>query len=147
MVSLRDGRKLIGVLRSWDQFGTSFPTLHLTFPPPYLLFPPLSPNHHTTNPSPAPQQTLSCNPQPSASSSPLPPPQEPLPPNQASTPTSPAGSSSYGAKTSFYSAKSTSIARTIYQLGTRRGMWRPCMRWRRSWIGRGRGGNAGRWRG
>lgn len=24
MVSLRDGRKLIGVLRSWDQFGMSF---------------------------------------------------------------------------------------------------------------------------
>jgi U6 snRNA-associated Sm-like protein LSm1 len=23
MVSLRDGRKLIGVLRSWDQFGTA----------------------------------------------------------------------------------------------------------------------------
>jgi len=23
MVALRDGRKLIGVLRSWDQFGTS----------------------------------------------------------------------------------------------------------------------------
>ena len=25
MVSLRDGRKLIGVLRSWDQFGKSYP--------------------------------------------------------------------------------------------------------------------------
>jgi small nuclear ribonucleoprotein (snRNP)-like protein len=23
MVALRDGRKLIGVLRSWDQFGTA----------------------------------------------------------------------------------------------------------------------------
>lgn len=27
MLVLRDGRKLIGVLRSWDQFGTSNPTL------------------------------------------------------------------------------------------------------------------------
>ncbi len=30
MVALRDGRKLIGVLRSWDQFGTF--TLLISFP-------------------------------------------------------------------------------------------------------------------
>ncbi|PBP20475.1 hypothetical protein BUE80_DR008830 [Diplocarpon rosae] len=28
MVALRDGRKLIGVLRSWDQFGSSIPSVH-----------------------------------------------------------------------------------------------------------------------
>ena len=27
MVALRDGRKLIGVLRSWDQFGTKWPSV------------------------------------------------------------------------------------------------------------------------
>jgi U6 snRNA-associated Sm-like protein LSm1 len=27
MLSLRDGRKLIGVLRSWDQFGVYLPVL------------------------------------------------------------------------------------------------------------------------
>jgi small nuclear ribonucleoprotein (snRNP)-like protein len=28
MVALRDGRKLIGVLRSWDQFGTAMSKEH-----------------------------------------------------------------------------------------------------------------------
>jgi len=27
MVALRDGRKLIGILRSWDQFGMSKPSM------------------------------------------------------------------------------------------------------------------------
>jgi hypothetical protein len=76
MVALRDGRKLIGVLRSWDQFGTSPP-----LPPPT----PLSDNYA--------QQTSSSNPQSSASSFPHPlPPRKPtlqLPHNQDSTPTYP----------------------------------------------------------
>lgn len=39
MLVLRDGRKLIGVLRSWDQFGT--PTFYKTIqtpPPPLYAF-------------------------------------------------------------------------------------------------------------
>jgi U6 snRNA-associated Sm-like protein LSm1 len=31
MVALRDGRKLIGVLRSWDQFGTFYVNKSMTF--------------------------------------------------------------------------------------------------------------------
>ncbi|KAL8627970.1 hypothetical protein Q9189_006314, partial [Teloschistes chrysophthalmus] len=44
---LRDGRKLIGVLRSWDQFGTS-PLL----PPPFPF--PQSPHNNLNPPSPPP---------------------------------------------------------------------------------------------
>jgi len=31
MVILRDGRKLIGVFRSYDQFGESHPAFHITY--------------------------------------------------------------------------------------------------------------------
>lgn len=41
MVSLRDGRKLIGVLRSWDQFGMSSP--HTPDKPYHSIYLPFSP--------------------------------------------------------------------------------------------------------
>lgn len=57
-VTLRDGRKLIGVLRSWDQFG--------------MFLPIFSPSSGHTTEVPSPQQPKFKNSQPAAQRQPLP---------------------------------------------------------------------------